>query len=485
MSDNWHTAKREDPAYRPLVTFSFRNLGPVNRADLELGELTIIAGRNNTGKSHLVCALYGFLKAWSNWQDTAEFLAGENRTRAGFPDFASIARDLLREGRVTVDVEPVALKNQVQQILDQFGRDFSKSAIAEVFNAGSDDFDGARIAARLRDDETTGVGLASVEIKHAGAGIANIRHDGDRIIITMDGSSRQACRTAELAEVTARAYGRLLLGGIFPEPFVLPAERFGISLFHRELDFARHQIVDALQKMGGQKSWDRISPFDFIDRHTSRHALPTKDNIDWTRSLPDRKNDQGELWSIKTFDDIKNMMGRHFGVSGDEIRFISKARGQGRSFNLPLHLASSSARGLSGLHFFLKHVASRNHLLIVEEPESHLDTANQIELARLLARLVRAGLKVLVTTHSDYLIKEINNLVMLNSEFSEKAALRKRLGYGREDAIDPDSIRAYVAMNNGLSRCDIDRFGIDAPVFDETIDSINTAANELASCIEQ
>ena len=48
------------------MTFRFKNLGPIKKADLELGDLTIIAGRNNTGKTYLVYALYGFLKRW-NW----------------------------------------------------------------------------------------------------------------------------------------------------------------------------------------------------------------------------------------------------------------------------------------------------------------------------------------------------------------------------------------------------------------------------------
>ena len=72
---------------------------------------------------------------------------------------------------------------------------------------------------------------------------------------------------------------------------------------------------------------------------------------------------------------------------------------------MPLHLASSSAIGLSDLYFYLRYMASKEHLLIVVEPESHLDTANQIQFARVLARFVDMGIKVLVTTHSDYLIK--------------------------------------------------------------------------------
>ena len=44
------------------MKFRFKNLGPIEQADLELGDLTIIAGRNNTGKTYLAYALYGFIK---------------------------------------------------------------------------------------------------------------------------------------------------------------------------------------------------------------------------------------------------------------------------------------------------------------------------------------------------------------------------------------------------------------------------------------
>ena len=142
--------------------------------------------------------------------------------------------------------------------------------------------------------------------------------------------------------------------------------------------------------MGDDKKRHRLSPYLVIDRATSRYALPIKDNIDYTRSIPDlTSRAKSELYEHKLFDDIKDMMDGYYSAAGDDIRFISKARGKGRSFNIPLHLASSSARGLVGLLLFPS--ARRQEKpsgLIIDEPESHLDTANQILLARLLARFV-------------------------------------------------------------------------------------------------
>ena len=175
-------------------------------------------------------------------------------------------------------------------------------------------------------------------------------------------------------------------------------------------------------------------------------------------------------------------MDGYYTASADEIRFRSGVRG--RAFNIPLHLASSSARGLSDLYFYSRHTASQNHLLIMDEPESHLDTANQLRLARILAHFVRAGIKVLITTHSDYLIKEVNNLVMLSQlDSTRRKTLSRKLGYSKDEQLPPESIKAYVADGNNLQSCTVDRLGIDMPVFDTTIDRVNQVANELAMAL--
>ncbi len=49
--------------------------------------------------------------------------------------------------------------------------------------------------------------------------------------------------------------------------------------------------------------------------------------------------------------------------------------------------------------------------LIIEEPEAHLHPGVQADMAVVLARLVRAGVKVIITTHSDWLLQEIGNLI--------------------------------------------------------------------------
>ena len=475
---------RAVPRDRAPLAFTFKSIGPIEEAELELGDLTIIAGRNNTGKTYLVYTLYGFLKAWEDWPGPAP-PAARNRasTRSPRPTrysvFERISEQVAdKEEEVEIDVDPAALGDERIDAMNHLTRWFSKGRLASVFSSAPEEFESASFGVRLSTEFPCDARV--VEACTASRVSSSIRYDGARLSVVADrpGSGRYV--PAVLRRRLWRRYLRFLFPELPSDPFVFSAERFGISLFYRELDFTKSQLVDLLQKYGDSRRKDRDLPFDLFDEAVSRYAQPIKDNIDYTRSLPDLRKHRSEIYGANFHNYIRKLMKGYYTVSGDgAIEFRSVPRGE-RRFSVPLHLASSSARGLSDLYFFLRHIARRNHLLIVDEPESHLDTANQILMARLLARLVRAGLKIIVTTHSDYIIKELNNLIMLSSDFRSKASVIKRLGYEREDCIGPESIRAYIAEEASVTKCAIDKFGIDMPNFDKTINEINEASNELS-----
>ena len=469
------------PKEPPGLTFTFKNLGPIDNAELELGDLTIIAGRNNTGKTYLVYTLYGFLKTWKDWPGpalrTGKARAAE-RARRGerYPVFEQIGDQVDENGQAEVLVDPDALSRERRNAIAALTRRFSDGGLAGIFSSSPEKFEGASIGVKLGTEtpwpNRPVAGTEPVDTP-------SIRYDGTKLIVVVDPPETKLYHATALRRRLWRRYLRFLFSDLPSDPFVLSAERFGISLFYRELDFKKSQLVDLLQKYGDSKGKDDDFPFLLLDETVSRYARPIKDNIDYTRSIPDLRKQKSEVYDDGFFNDIKKLMNGYYAASSDAIEFRSIARGD-RRFAIPLHLASSSARGLSDLYFFLRHVARRNHLLIIDEPESHLDTANQVLLARLLARLMQAGLKVLLTTHSDYLVKEINNLIMLSRSFRNKSKVMRRLKYSRNDFIVPERIRAYVAVDCGIVKCQIDKLGIDMPNFDQTINDINDVANELS-----
>ena len=454
------------------MRFHFENIGPVACADLELGDLTLVAGKNNTGKTYIVYTLYGFLRMWP------DFLPRERRTRSNGEMALKASAVLDGPEGSSVSFDRSAVERMRTRWLQDMARSFSDRGIAQVFSTARTEFADSALnveAPMLPVDLNRTVRIGRSEMK--------VTYSEDRVDVELtagDLRRESGDGVATRARIARRPPQFSLLAEVlFPdriEPFILSAERFGISLFYKELDFTKNRLVELLQQLGDEKERRGDSPFLVVDRFASRYALPVKDNIDFTRNLPNQRGQLGDLGGEKLQDDIKDMIGGYYRVADDEIRFQSKARN--RPFNIPLHLASSSARGLSDMYFYLRHTAAHNQLLVIDEPESHLDTENQIQLARTLARLVRSGVKVLVTTHSDYLIKEINNLVMLSQLDGLPSSCRRR-GYRADDGLPPECIRAYVAENNGLTRCVVDEYGVDMAVFDRTIDRINDAASEL------
>ncbi len=105
-----------------------------------------------------------------------------------------------------------------------------------------------------------------------------------------------------------------------------------------------------------------------------------------------------------------------------------------------LNQTSSMVSELAPLVLFLKYLVRPGDLLILEEPESHLHPAAQLQMARGIARLVNAGVQVLITTHSSDFIDQINNLISMSNVSEETWA---ELGLEQEDCLQPEQVSAY------------------------------------------
>jgi len=440
------------------MKFHFENIGPINKADLELGDLTIIAGRNNTGKTYLVYTLYGFLKGWEDMVTgyVHVFLDSQAERKALFQsiDIEQVGKRLKEDGRYTEQIDLDALNKERNSVFSVLARQFSGEEIAYVFSSSPDNFQGSSINVTL-DDSDFGVGdFVNPTLWEKNI---SVKYDGENLVFLTKLLEKESLRDIPMDWLVTFGYMRFLLGGWLPTPFIISAERFGISLFYKELDFTKNRLVEILQNMGTDKGRDSFSPYMFLDRHASRYALPIKHNIDYTRSLYELTQGKGPMQEAKLEGDVENIVEGYYKIDENEIRFVSSSREDGH-FDIPLHLASSSARGLSDLYFYLRYKEKKNHLLIIDEPESHLDTRNQIRLARMLAHFVHAGIKVLITTHSDYVLKEINNLVMLSSEFEGKEKFLEDHEYDKREFLRPESLRGYVAEDGRLTRCRVDKF---------------------------
>ena len=82
--------------------------------------------------------------------------------------------------------------------------------------------------------------------------------------------------------------------------------------------------------------------------------------------------------------------------------------------DLPLVNSSSMVTELAPVVLYLRHVIQPGDLLIVEEPEAHLHPELQAKFIRLLVAAVQSGVRILITTHSEWILEELANLVRLS-----------------------------------------------------------------------
>ena len=273
------------------------------------------------------------------------------------------------------------------------------------------------------------------------------------------------------------AMASIYAGQYFPNPFIITSERTGVSLFYKELDLNKNLIIDMMKnRINKNLSVDFIEMF---NERISRYSKPVQDEINFVRDLDTISRQTGEL-AKNNPDRIElliDILGGDYSVTDYSMSF--KFTEDNKPQEIPLYSASSTVKSLMNLYFYLKHLAKPGDILIIDEPELNLHPENQRKLAKLFTRLTKCGLKLLMTTHSDYLIKELNNLIILNNDFERKSELMEEYKYSEEDILEPDKVRVYIAENNTLTPAKITPLGIEVPTFDDEIINMTDFYDEV------
>ncbi len=115
-------------------------------------------------------------------------------------------------------------------------------------------------------------------------------------------------------------------------------------------------------------------------------------------------------------------------------------RPHGWKNDLALANASSMVSELAPVVLYLRHMIKPGNVLIVEEPESHLHPAMQVEFTRQLAVLVEEGIRVIVTTHSEWLLEELTNIVLRSQVPKAEQSGNKN----DRPALRPDQVGAWL-----------------------------------------
>ena len=485
------------------IALEVRDFGPIGRGRVDLRPLTVFVGPSNTGKSWLATLIYALHQYFHGSTAGAERRPdGTFRIYFG-PAVDSLSDRLIRElvdwnnrslaalrerspGRRLVLPAPIAaaVRSTANAGGDHLGHELSgcfglpglsglrregsgHGAIVTLHKPATDDtpplehrVDIAEQRVRLqiglgRDEEirlSPGMPVPQLrEFLFERADAEN--HDLDMWAIAI------------LSQLT-NVLQRLAVRPLDRRAHYLPADRHG--LLHARLFLLRRLLRDESRR--SSKS-ERASSFSGV-------AADFLDDLLQIGASPAQVKSQGDSFASTLENSVLDGS-----VRVEEEAEIARLafRPHGWKRDLALTNASSMASDIAPVVLYLRYLVDPGDLLIIEEPESSLHPAKQVLFLRALAGLAGAGIRVLITTHSEWMLEELANVVR-----------RSHLTTGEPSGavLRPDQVGAWLfrpgedGAGSEVREIGLDESGIYPTGFHEVAAALHNDWAEITSRIE-
>lgn len=460
---------------RKNLELSVRDFGPIARADIDLRPLTVFVGPSNMGKSYLAILIYALHKFFHrNIYDT--------RVIGSIPDpYMSDGRisdlihwiDTLHSQFETMGISPEGAHTPIPDAISTNIRPFLSGIesigtwlngeIARGFGIADTDKliryssrDGAYISIRpqlsYQSKVTEPFEYQYMITPKGGEFVVSVPDSTPLFLGEIDKEEIEDLR--ERTQYIRYALGKTELGEDWKVEFLflmghlvrlvesyigyplnrpahyLPSDRAGVMHTHR---VAVGSLIQRASYAGIQReeSLPLLSGFiaDFLRQLTE---LDSRADI-WGGELENRAELAGRIERKM----LKGGVRYENSVTGYPI-FSFKP--DGWKEDIPLMNTSSMVSELAPVVLYLRHVVRPGETLIIEEPESHLHPAMQVEFTRQLAAVVRAGVRVIITTHSEWVLDELANLVRVSGLPESR---REGIG-GADYALTPEQLGVWL-----------------------------------------
>ena len=420
----------------PNVRISTENFGPIVNGSVDLRPLTVFVGPSNSGKTYLATLIYALHKILPDfsplpvmYQHLHRFVQdlGDTKTSTGESyswevSLQDIVEKLETKGRLFMFAdlpEPVRERWQIvltdsevlgESLATELGRCFGLQSVSDLVRLSTNS-NGAQLSLEVCEECQS---FWDFDMKISSTGIVTNGRLQDLVLFPDGGAVPSRWGYGKFREFMKKTveefFDEILYSATWNnrrgESHYLPAARSGIMLSHRLISSS----LMANATRAGLDPFPEIPTFSGIVADFMQQLI-----------LYEEEHTPDDL--IKDFADVlerKVLDGKirvNRASAGGYPDFVYQPRNSEETIRLAR--ASSMVTELAPFVLLLRSVVARGDMLIIDEPEAHLHPAAQTEMAKSLGRLVRAGVQVVVTTHSDWLLMEIGNLIR-EGELEEK-----------------------------------------------------------------
>ncbi len=416
------------------MKIDFKNIGAVKNATIDLSKkLIVFCGPNNTGKTYVSYAIYGIIEGLKNHFSLSNNIFVKDHLI-----------ELINKKSVTVLLDINKLYNYdklVTGFVDNLDSIYgiSESEVNRLlkdievdFLISKDEFN----QSILNSEFNISRDLGFIEFRL----IKKI--DSKELRVELIRFTEENLDSIFSEFISNKIHAIILRYPAFSS-HIFPVERNSIYTFSKELSVKRNMLIDEMQKVTDSKN---MNPFEWMRKRSTRYPLPIRDSLEIAEDIINYQKNETEFIDFANEIETEILNGKVSVNKDGEVVFASnKAKGK----KLPIHLSASLVKTLASVIFYLKHLAKSNDLIIIDEPELNLHPNNQI-LIRVFAKLINKGFRLLVSTHSDYVIREINNLIML-SGIKNNDKIITELGYSKNELINASDVGAYLFKYPNLS----------------------------------
>ncbi len=445
----------------PKVEISVRNFGPIAEADLDLRPLTVFVGPSNTGKTYLSVLIYALQRIFEDFLDFPSLyisrLLGYG-LRYDLTDreiLLAVLDKLNSDQPFKFSDLPQAIREQAQSKLKniEVDGDDLETELKRCFDLGS--VSELRRSYISQNDETT----VSLIVSEEHQDLWSFKIGTSKSKITMDGEINEntiifsedwfpSTQRISFEYLSERFVGRR---SNTERPYYLPAARSGIMQIHRVI---ASSLVARSTRAGLETlEMPTLSAVvaDFLEELIFyREQIRSENKINHIADALESDVLDGQIIMKPSPTGYPEFLYRPQGIEQD----------------MRLTRSSSMVSELAPLVLFIRGLVRPGDTLIIEEPEAHLHPAAQTQMAATLARLVRAGVRVIVTTHSDFMLQEIGNLIR-EGELGEKTG---------EPAswLDQEEVGAWLFQKNGkVKEIEFDRIkGIEPMEYEDVAEAL-------------